>query len=157
MKTRIFWITKNLAIMPKPNSDEFLEEDIIHFSNQKLNILVSLLTREESFDLGLQNEKSICEKYTIDFISFPIIDRSVPTEKQTIQIKELAKNLEEKIHQNEKIIIHCRGGIGRAGMLCSAILIEQGYDTREAIEKISKARGLNLPDTEEQKNWIMKY
>ncbi|WP_338815235.1 dual specificity protein phosphatase family protein [Bernardetia sp. Wsw4-3y2] len=161
MKTRIFWITKNLAIMPKPNSDNFLEEDIIHFSNQKLNILVSLLTREESFDLGLQNEKSICEKYAIDFISLPIIDRSVPTEKQTAQIRELAKKLVERINnildKNEKIIIHCRAGIGRAGMLCSAILIEQGVSNLKAIEKISDARGLRIPDTEEQKNWIMKY
>jgi len=86
MKTRIFWITKNLAIMPKPNSDNDLEEDIINFSNQKVTVLVSFLTREESFDLGLQNEKAICEKYAIDFISLPITDRSVPTEKQTIQV-----------------------------------------------------------------------
>lgn len=157
MKTRIFWITENLAIMPKPNSDENLEEDIINFSNQKVTTLVSLLTREESFDLGLQNEKRLCEKYAIAFISFPINDRSVPTEKQTIQIRELAKKLVEKISQNEKIIIHCRGGIGRAGMICSAILIEKNISNQEAIEKISQTRGLKIPDTEEQKKWIMKY
>lgn len=157
MKTRIFWITENLAIMPKPNSHDLLEEDIINFANQKANVLVSLLTREENFDLGLQNEKQICENYSIDFISFPIIDRSVPTEKQTIQIRELAKNLTEKIKQNEKIIVHCRGGIGRAGMLCSAILIEKGISNQEVIEKISKARRVNIPDTEEQKEWIMNY
>lgn len=73
MKTRIFWITKNLAIMPKPNSGTDLEEDIINFSNQKVNVLVSLLTKEENFDLGLQNEKQACEKYAINFISLPII------------------------------------------------------------------------------------
>ena len=87
----------------------------------------------------------------------PIIDRSVPTEKQTIQIKELAKKLVEKVNQNEKIIVHCRGGIGRAGMLCSAILIEQEIKPQEAIEKISEARGVTIPDTEEQKRWIMRY
>lgn len=161
MKTRIFWITQNLAIMPKPNSDDSLEEDIINFANQKATILVSLLTKEENFELGLQNERQLCEKYAIDFISFPIIDRSVPTERQTIQIRELAKNLIEKMNgildKNEKIIIHCRGGIGRAGMLCSAILIEQGIKPQEAIEKISNTRGLTIPDTEEQKAWIMKY
>ncbi len=161
MKTRVFWITENLAIMPKPNSDENLEEDIINFSNQKVTTLVSLLTREESFDLGLQNEKTLCEQYAIDFISFPIIDRSVPTEKQTIQIRELAQKLVERINsildKNEKIIVHCRGGIGRAGMVCSAILIEQKFSNQEAIEKISKVRGLNIPDPEEQKEWIMKY
>jgi len=157
MKTRIFWINENLAIMPKPNSNESLEEDIINFYNQKVTVLVSLLTREESFDLGLQKEKQLCEKYAIDFISFPIIDRSVPTEKQTIQIRELANKLVEEINQNEKIIVHCRGGIGRAGMICSAILIEQKFSNQEAIEKISKTRGLKIPDTEEQKEWIMRY
>lgn len=157
MKTRIFWITKNLAIMPKPNSDDSLEEDIINFSNQKVTVLVSLLTKEENFDLGLQSKKQVCEKYAIDFISFPIIDRSVPTERQTIQIRELAKKLVEKVNQNEKIIVHCRGGIGRAGMLCSAILMEQGLSNQETIEKISKIRGVSIPDTEEQKVWIMKY
>ncbi|AFM03901.1 putative protein-tyrosine phosphatase [Bernardetia litoralis DSM 6794] len=157
MKTRIFWINKNLAIMPKPNSDDFLEEDIINFANQKVGILVSLLTKEENFDLGLQNEESICQKYSIDFISFPIIDRSVPTNKQNIQIRELAKKLVKKTKQNKKIIVHCRGGIGRAGMLCSAILIENGISNQEAIKKISEARNLKIPDTEEQKEWIMNY
>ncbi|WP_338760338.1 dual specificity protein phosphatase family protein [Bernardetia sp. ABR2-2B] len=157
MKTRIFWITEKLAIMPKPNSDENLEEDIINFSNLKVTIVVSLLTKEEKFDLGLQNEKAICEKYEIDFISIPIIDRSIPTEKQTIQIRELTKKINSILDKNKKIIVHCRAGIGRVGMLCSAILIEQGLSNQEAIEKVSKARGVNIPDTEEQKKWIMKY
>ncbi|PIY08992.1 MAG: hypothetical protein COZ18_09390 [Flexibacter sp. CG_4_10_14_3_um_filter_32_15] len=72
-------------------------------------------------------------------------------------MKELAKKLVEKVNQNEKIIVHCRGGIGRAGMLCSAILIEQGISNEEAIEKVSEARGVTIPDTGEQKKWMISY
>lgn len=155
MKTRIFWITEYLAIMPKPNADEYLEEDIIHFKSQDVTTLVSLLTKNEVFELGLKEEQILCEKHFIDFVSFPLEDRSVPNEIQTKELKELARQLTQKINQNEKVIVHCRGGIGRAGMLCAAILIEQGIRKDEVIEKISKARGVSIPDTEEQEKWIM--
>ena len=157
MKTRIFWITQNLAIMPKPNADKGLEEDMVHFKNQKVNVLVSLLTKEENFDVGLHHENLLCQKYDIEFISFPILDRSVPNEAQTENLKELAQKLAHKINQDEKMIVHCRGGIGRAGMLCAAILIELGTHKNDVIEKISKARGVNIPDTTEQKDWIINY
>lgn len=157
MKTRIFWITKYLAIMPKPNADEHLEEDIIHFKNQNVTTLVSLLTQNETFELELEKEKELCEKHSIHFISFPLKDRSVPSETQTSKLKELARELAQKISQNQKVIVHCRGGIGRAGMICAAILIEQGVRKDKVIEKISTARGVSIPDTEEQKKWIMGY
>ncbi|MDR1607696.1 MAG: dual specificity protein phosphatase family protein [Deltaproteobacteria bacterium] len=39
-----------------------------------------------------------------------------------------------------KVLIHCRGGLGRTGTLVSRLLIEEGYEPREAIAKVREAR-----------------
>jgi hypothetical protein len=50
----------------------------------------------------------------------------------------------------------CRMGIGRASIIAGAVLLEKGTDTQQVMEKITKARELKVPDTEEQVLWLKK-
>lgn len=53
--------------------------------------------------------------------------------------------------------IHCRQGIGRAGLIASALLIGQGLGSKESIERVSAARNVPVPETAEQKLWIESF
>jgi hypothetical protein len=55
-----------------------LEEDILSLKKQGVQTIVSLLDRNEIYELGLENESELCLKHGIEFITFPIIDRNVP-------------------------------------------------------------------------------
>ncbi len=159
MTTEIFWINeesmpeKSLGIMPRPRGKDWLEDEIKWMEIKGLNFLVSLLEFGEIEELGLTEEASLCEKYNIDFINFPIQDVSLP--RSETDFLSLVETLNSKINDQQKIVIHCRMGIGRSSVLASAILIRRGVPKDLVFELISEFRTLSVPDTEEQKNWIL--
>jgi len=51
-------------------------------------------------------------------------------------------------------VFHCRAGIGRSGMMTASVLLHQGLTVREAFARISAARGLIVPDTPGQLEWV---
>ena len=85
------------------------------------------------------------------YTAFPITDREVPQKADGLA---LVDTLYSDISYGEHLVIHCRAGIGRAGMIAGAILIQAGYSPGEAVHMVSFARGALVPDTEEQVNWI---
>ncbi len=55
------------------------------------------------------------------------------------------------------MLIHCRAGIGRSGMLAACVLVKAGLDPEAALQRVSEARGCPVPDTEEQRAWVFAF
>ncbi len=53
-------------------------------------------------------------------------------------------------------VVHCRAGIGRTGIIAAGVLLHCGFEPQEAIEHISEQRGVAVPDTQEQIDWVAK-
>ena len=144
-----------LATMPKPVAGEWLEESIVDLKSAAVDIIVSLLMPDEVRDLELSSEALYCDRHGIDYRSFPIIDRGVP---QNLHIfAELAIDLYQQISSGKNIAIHCRAGIGRSSLLAASILMHHGIDVVDAFTMISAARGVQVPDTEEQHQWLVHH
>ena len=157
MHTKIYWIHDfnndgRLGIMPRPRGNDWLEEEIVHLKKQRVDVWVSLLESHESQELGLRNQQSLSNKYEFEFINYSIVDRSVPDKSQKIEL------LIERVHQfvlnGRSVVIHCRMGIGRSSVIAGAVLIKEGFKTDLIIQKITMVRGLKVPDTEEQVQWL---
>ena len=138
--------------MSKPSGNENLEEDLAHLKRMGITSIVSLLEVSESRELGLSEEGPMSTSLGIDFQQFPIVDRSIPTE--TNAFVTLVKESASAIQRGAQLVGHCRAGIGRSGIFTSAILIASGHTTEEATELVSSARGLSIPDTDEQLEWL---
>jgi protein-tyrosine phosphatase len=50
--------------------------------------------------------------------------------------------------------VHCRQGIGRSGLIVGGVLVAAGEDLGAALEAIRKSRGVSVPETEEQRQWL---
>lgn len=133
--------------MAKPTSPE----EVAALRQLGIDHVVSLLEKDEQFDVGLADEEVLCVRNGMRYTSFPITDREVPQKADGLA---LAEALCHDIHNGEHVVIHCRAGIGRTGIIASAVLIQTGYSPREAIHMVSFARGALIPDTEEQDSWI---
>jgi hypothetical protein len=48
-------------------------------------------------------------------------------------------------------------GIGRASLLAASIMVKFEVDPKTAFEIISEKRGLPVPDTLEQLDWVIKH
>ena len=64
--------------------------------------------RDEIAELELVEEERLCQAHGIQFLSFPITDRSVPSSED--DFKELVKGLEKLIQEGKNVAVHCRQG-----------------------------------------------
>ena len=142
-----------LSVMAKPVSGEWIDDEFNAIANEGICQIVSLLERHEAYEVGLQREKEMTEKYKMEFISYPIPDRGIPSSVAGYKI--LTKNIYHEIAGGKNTVIHCRAGIGRTGLVAAGVLLHCGYAPLEAFTHISQKRGVNVPDTDEQVNWVI--
>jgi len=140
-----------LSVMAKPVPGEWIEEEFQGLKQLGVDKIVSLLEGEEEYDIGLSQEEALCHKNKMEYVSFPIADRGLP---ETDLAMTFSDGLHSEICQGKHIVIHCRAGIGRTGIMAGAVLIQAGYGALEAFDMISKARGVRVPDTLEQEEWL---
>lgn len=152
-----FWIESSalkLAMVPRPRGLDWLQDEIPRLREEGIDILVSLLTPEEAEELGLEQELTACTAAAIDFRNFPIPDRQIP--ESVSKFLEFARTLHVEARGGRRIGAHCRGCIGRSSVLLATIMRLEGFSAEEAFDRISRARGTQVPDTEEQAKWVAR-
>ncbi|WP_339075301.1 protein-tyrosine phosphatase family protein [Teredinibacter turnerae] len=144
----------SLSVMAKPVSGDWIDDEFAGIANWGIDRIVSLLEPHEEIEVGLSEEKLYTEKYGMEYVSFPIKDRGLPK-----SIQEYLAFTKRQYHEAAgglNIVVHCRAGIGRTGIIAAGVLLHCGFEPTEAIERISKQRGVAVPDTEEQIEWVVR-
>jgi protein-tyrosine phosphatase len=149
----IFRITTNLSIMPHPQGGRQLAKEIARLQKAGFNVLVSLITVEEISLLGLEKEEEECSRNKIRYIHFPVNDFSVPSDMNAFA--ELVEELSAAVRSGKKIIVHCRGGIGRSSLIAGALLVREGFTNAEAIALMAECRACKVPETAAQEKWLL--
>lgn len=143
----------HLSLMARPRGGEWLIDEIKALHDARVDVLVSLLTPEESIELDLSEEAPLCQEQGICYQSFPIHDRRVPSVRD--DALAFLEGLNRLLHTGQHIVIHCRMGVGRSALIAAGLLILNGHTPQHAIEMLSAARGLPVPETDEQRAWVM--
>jgi protein-tyrosine phosphatase len=117
-----------------------------------VNVIVSFLEEEEAAELGLAREHEAAGSHGIRFLTFPIPDRGRPPSMRyaIVLLREIVGALE----QGKDVAVHCRQGIGRSGLLAAGVLVTSGMSEERAIEVVTTARGMTVPETTALCRWI---
>lgn len=157
MRATTYWIENpwpgKLAIIPRPRGGDWLEDEVRAWQQAGLEVIVSLLADDELADLDLLREAELSRAAGLTFISFPITDRSVPVSRPAAL--ELLRKLISLLNSGKNIGIHCRQGIGRAALVATSLLVLSGVTPEAALQKVSAARGCSVPETAEQRAWVL--
>jgi len=140
-----------LSVMAKPVSGEWVEDEFTGLKSLGVDKVVCLLEGFEQIEVGLELEEALCIKNNMEFALFPIPDRGLP---DTQKASEFVAELYAELCAGKHIVIHCRAGIGRTGIIAGGVLVKSGMTSAEALALISSARGVQVPDTEEQVQWL---
>lgn len=152
----VFWIAgTSIAIILRPRGDDWLENDLQRIRMAGIQSIVSTIESWEARELGLAEEGPTVERLGMHFISFPLRDRSVPSNREVFT--EFIHKLGKRVEAGEKIGVHCRGCIGRSTVVVASTLIDLGWSAERALDEIEVARGCSVPDTEEQRDWIIDF
>ena len=65
---------------------------------------------------------------------------SVPDERFARLWPELSEELRRRLDAGEKILLHCRGGRGRPGLVACCLAVECGAAPADALRRVRKAR-----------------
>jgi hypothetical protein len=76
----------------------------------------------------------------IDWRHLPIADFSVPTKKFEEEWVSQGREIRELLRNGGDVLVHCKGGLGRAGMIAARLLAELGMDPEDAIHAVRHAR-----------------
>jgi protein-tyrosine phosphatase len=159
MSVDVFWIPSDtpgrIGIATRPRGGDWLKNDIHSLHKAGTNLLVSMLTPDESRELQLEMEEKLCHDEGIDYQLVPIQDRGVPSNMRNLA--GLALQWAKLLENGTNIIFHCRQGIGRSAMMVALVLVTFGMEVDSAFQIIEKARGRPVPDTEEQRIWVEQY
>ena len=159
MTPEIYWIPKvtsgRLGIMARPRSGEWLRDEVSGWCGVGLKAVVSLLEASEIRELELHDEPVLCASSTIEFISFPISDRGVPSSVR--QTAELVDRVVSFLRDGSSVAIHCRAGIGRSSLIAACVLLKLGFRREEIFPLLSQVRGVPVPDTPAQVQWLSKF
>jgi Fe2+ transport system protein FeoA len=70
----------------------------------------------------------------------PIADFSVPTEAFEQQWMTEGQEIRALLRSGADVLVHCKGGLGRAGMIAARLLVELGMEPEAAIRAVRSAR-----------------
>lgn len=122
-------------------------------------------------NLTLDSEKKITPYATqYNYIHYPIVDNQIPTNWKSyaqfiIRISKIIFNLQK----GELLLIHCKGGHGRSGLVVASILCHMfGITPEDALRRTTKYhsnrlvmrdkwRKIGSPQTRLQKNLVYKF
>lgn len=158
MYTTVYWVPRargRLGILPRPRGGDWLDDEVQALRDAGVDVLVSLLTAEEKAELDLDREADLCTAANIEFVSVPLPDREVPPSAQALL--ELVRSLAARLAGGETVTVHCRQGVGRAGMVAACLLIRSGMTPDAAFDAVGTARGRPVPDTPEQRAWVVGF
>lgn len=157
--TKLYWLNGpwkgKVALAARPRGGDWLKEDVADWKRAGIEAVLSLLTPEEQKELELQDEANEVREQGLKFSSFPIPDMQVP--RTEAKLAEVLDNMTANLSAGRNVLVHCRQGIGRTGLMAACLLIKSGMSPGAAVESVSAARGLAVPETPEQREWIERY
>lgn len=115
-----------------------LAEDFQQLRAQGMNTVVSLLEPAEYELLGIADYAAEAKSQNIEVLTCPVPDRCAPSDGPTFA--DTVQLVLGKLLDGQNVVLHCRGGLGRAGTLAACLLIEMGLEAESAIQKVREAR-----------------
>lgn len=92
----------------------------------------------------------------MDWHHFPIPDLDVPTPKAKAHWRQLAPRLHSILETGGRVLVHCRGGLGRAGTVAALLLVDRGHPAGEAMALVRAARSGAI-ETPVQERFVRDY
>jgi len=102
--------------------------------------LVTLVEPAELVALKVPDLGAEAQARGLEWRHLPIADFSVPDEDFEAHWRREGAEIRALLREGGDIVMHCKGGLGRAGMIAARLLVELGTPPDEAMAQVRRAR-----------------
>lgn len=112
-------------------------------------VVVTLMENFELDDLRVPDLGNRVQDLHMEWIHLPIRDVSIPDTSAEATWICAGEALRDLLRSGGNVLLHCRGGLGRSGMMAARLLVELGWDPDAAIQGVRQVRPSAI-ETDEQ-------
>lgn len=118
--------------------DRDLAADLDRLAQQGVTVLAPLIEEHEFDLLGIPDYHTLTEAQGLTVVGCPIRDGDIPGDLPAFSA--LLDELMEHLLDGRVVVVHCRGGLGRAGLTAACLLTQAGMPPEQAIARVREAR-----------------
>jgi protein-tyrosine phosphatase len=130
-----------------------LTKDLDAIEAWNAKTVVTLIEAHEFLLLAIPNLGAEVQRCGMEWLHLPIRDVGTPGPEFEEHWPAHSKRLRQRLDAGENIVVHCRGGLGRAGMVSARLLLESGVEAKAAMERVRAARPGAI-ETPQQEEWV---
>jgi ADP-ribosyl-[dinitrogen reductase] hydrolase len=134
--------------------DRDLQTDIAVIAGWGAAAVLTLVEEHELRSLNVEALGEAVRRNHMDWIHAPIPDFSVPDGEFERRWASVGEGLRARLRSGFDVVIHCKGGLGRAGMIAARLMAEMGVSPADAVVQVHRA----LPgaiETEDQRHHVL--
>jgi ADP-ribosyl-[dinitrogen reductase] hydrolase len=117
-----------------------LDLDLQALVDMGVHRLISLITEEDMVMLRVENLGEEAQRFGLAWNHLPLPDTTAPTDAWMERGIPVLQQLIDSIQGGEVVVVHCMGGLSRAGTFASMYLWLRGLDMEEAIQRVREER-----------------
>jgi protein-tyrosine phosphatase len=163
---RLDWVDQSVALTIAPGKkapsvmhdiqwDRDMDMDLKVIQDAGISVVVTLMKLNEMLMYGIGDLGHRIKALGWDWYHFPIEDGGIPS--SMMDVFPLVQDILVEVSQGKKVLIHCRGGLGRTGTIAGCYLVAKGMSVEDTLKKLVETRGEFCPENDMQKDFIRNF
>lgn len=132
-----------------------LKADIRTIAKWGTVTVITLTETDEMATLGIIHIGEEVAAAGMRWLHMPITDMRAPDERFEAAWAADGAQVLQQLQDGKRVLVHCRGGMGRAGTVAAFILIQLRMAANDAIQQVRAARPGAI-ETKRQLNWLTR-
>ena len=118
----------------------------------KPDLVISLTEPHEMAEFAVENFGSDLQAQTLAWTAWPVKDYGVPDSTQATLSAGIKNDARAILKRAGRILVHCKGGCGRTGMVVLNFMVDAGEDPDAGLTRLRVVRPCAV-ETDEQYSW----
>ncbi len=145
-----------LGISGLPGLNGTFDQDLEALLSWHPSIVVSMTEILEMRETGAEELGEMLERHNVCWLHLPLSDYQGLAGANAVTWDKSSAKLHSELDAGKGILVHCRGGHGRSGMIALRLMVERGEEPEAALKRLRAVRPGAI-ETKEQMRWASAF
>lgn len=129
-----------LALCPLPGQGGAYDADMVHIHDWQPGLVISLTSDAEMASVGAETLGADLRAMGCRWVHMPIQDFGTPDMAFLAEWSSVSDDACRALAGGGRVLVHCRGGCGRSGMIALRLMLELGETPEAALARLRALR-----------------